>query len=106
MQTLIHVVSSKPDSLRKKIANDPRLEKFKLQLAKQKQMGRSPGWLTLHSTYSHGAIKVEWIDSSRTLLCRIITRGGGKPHDIVGDFVRYIFTRFRRRIEAITIVPR
>jgi hypothetical protein len=62
-------------------------------------------WLTLHSTYSHGAIKIEWIDSSRTLLCRAITKRKGQPQDIVGDFVRYVMARFRRRVEAITIVP-
>jgi hypothetical protein len=105
MQILIHVISTSSDSLRKKIANDRRLVEFDLQLAKQKQMGRSPGWLTLHSTYSYGAIKVEWIDSSRTLLCRAVTKRSGKPQDIVGDFVRYILARFRRRVEAITIVP-
>jgi hypothetical protein len=105
MQILIHVISKGSDSLRKKIANDRRLADFQLEIAKQKQMGRSPGWLTLHSTYSHGAIKVEWIDSSRTLLCRAVTRGKGKPQDIVADFVRYLLARLRRRVEAITIVP-
>ncbi len=105
MQTLIHVVSNRNDSLRKKIASDPRLSRYKLSVVKQKRIGRSPGWLTLHSTYSYGAIKVEWVDSSRTLLFRIVTRRKGKPHDIVGDFIRYIVARFRRRIETITIVP-
>jgi hypothetical protein len=74
MQVLIHVISKNSDSLRKKIANDKKLGEFKLQIAKQKQMGRSPGWLTIHSTYAYGAIKVEWIDSSRTLLCRAVTQ--------------------------------
>jgi hypothetical protein len=105
MQILIHIVSKNSDSLRKKIANDKKLGDFDLQIAKQKQMGRSPGWLTIHSTYAYGAIKVEWIDSSRTLLCRAVTKGNGKSQDIVGDFVRYVLARFRRRVEAMTIVP-
>jgi hypothetical protein len=105
MQILIHVVSKQSESLRKKIANDRHLEKFNLRVDHQKRMGRSPGWLTIHSTQAHGALKVEWIDSSRSLLCRAITRRSGKPDRIVGDFIAYLISRFRRRVDTITIVP-
>jgi hypothetical protein len=40
------------------------------------------------------------------LLCRVVTRGSGKPNLIIGDFVDYLLRRFARRIEAINIIPR
>jgi ribosomal protein L16/L10AE len=107
MQVLIQVVSSKGESLRKKIANDRKLQDFDLQVTEQKQMGRSPGWMKLHSLQpdKHGAINIEWIESARTLLCRVVTRQKGKPHEIIGDFISYLLARHRFRIETISIIP-
>lgn len=107
MQVLIQVVSTKDDSLRKRIANDTKLKEFGLSIRKKKQVGRSPGWLKLHSSYSdrHGAINVEWSESSRILTYRVVTKRAGKPFHIVGDFIAYMLGRFRTRIGAITIIP-
>lgn len=107
MQVLIQVVSTKSESLRKRIANDLKLEDFGLEVREQKQMGRSPGWLKIRSTWSdrHGAINIEWIDSAKTLMCRVVTKQKGKPYAIIGDFTAYLLSRFRSRIAAINIIP-
>jgi hypothetical protein len=39
-------------------------------------------------------------------LCRVITRGKGRPNLIIGDFVDFLLHHFRRRIRAINIIPR
>lgn len=107
MQVLIQVVSTKSESLRKRIANDRKLEDFGLEVKEQKQMGRSPGWLKIKSISAdrRGAINIEWIDSAKTLMCRVVTKREGKPHEIIGDFTAYLLGRFRKRIAAINIIP-
>ncbi len=105
MQVVIQVTSSKSQSLRKKIANDPKVGEFNLLVSEQKQMGRRPGWMKMHSISQdrHGAINIEWDEPSRTLRCRVVTRGHGKPHYIVGDFVTYLLARFHSHIQSINI---
>jgi hypothetical protein len=53
-----------------------------------------------------GAVNIEWDADTKVLICRVVTRGRGKPNLIIGDFIDYLLKRFSRRIEAINIIPR
>ncbi len=107
MQTLIHIYCNRGASLRERIANDRRLERHSLQVVKEHQPGRAPGWMKIRSTEPgrRGAINVEWDGSSAVLKCRIVNRGSGKPHLIVGDFLEYVLGRHRSRVRTISIIP-
>lgn len=108
MQTLVQVVCTKGPSLRHKIANDSRLDDFGLKTPKKQQPGRAHGWLKVHSTESdrRGALNIQWHGSASILLCRVVNKGAGRPHRVLGDFVDYLFQRHRGRIEAVNIIPR
>jgi hypothetical protein len=51
-------------------------------------------------------VNIEWDADTKVLICRVVTRGRGKPNLIIGDFIDYLLKRFSRRIEAINIIPR
>jgi len=108
MQVLVQVVCTKGPSLREAIVNDRRLARFHLSVTRQKRPGRQHGWAKIHSTYPdrYGALNLEWDADTSLLLCRVVTRGAGRPNLIIGDFVDYILRRYSRRIEAINIIPR
>ena len=108
MQTLIQVVCSEKKSLRNVIAHDDKLEKFNFYIEAKRKSGRSPGWAKIHSIDPHirGAININWQGRVNILNCRVITKGTGKPANIIGDFIRYLLTRFARKIESIIVVPR
>ena len=108
MQVLVQVVCSRGPSLRQAIAADEKLSTFDLCVTEQKRPGRSHGWAKVHSSLEdrRGAINIEWDAKTQVLLCRVVTRGSGKPNLIIGDFVDYLLRRFARRIEAINIIPR
>jgi len=104
MQTVIQVFSKGSKSLRDRIINNPHLAKFGLEISEQKRLDRSPGWSKLHMKNSPGAINIEWHAASRTLICRIVTRGG-KPHDIGGAFISFLMAHCIRQITSIHIQP-
>jgi hypothetical protein len=108
MQILIQVVCTRGPSLRDAIAKGAGLGKYFLTVSKQKQSGRSRGWTKVHSTEPdrRGAINLEWDANTSLLLARVIPRGQGKPSLIIGDFVHFLMSRYRRRIQAINIIPR
>ncbi|MDT5293505.1 MAG: hypothetical protein QOJ76_385 [Acidobacteriota bacterium] len=108
MQILIQVISSGKQSLRDAIINDPKLDGYNLKVSEYMRPHRSHGWSKLHSTLPdrHGAINIQWDGASMILLCRVVTRGSGKPNLIIGDFVDYLLARFKRRIQAVNILPR
>jgi hypothetical protein len=108
MQILIQVVCSKGRSLRQGIVKDRTLDKYGLSVSEEKRPGRPHGWAKVHSTSHdrHGAINIEWDAKTNVLLCRVITKGAGKPNLIIGDFVDYLLRKFARRIIAINIIPR
>jgi hypothetical protein len=108
MQTLVQVVCSKGKSLRDVIVNDPKLSEFGLITQKKQQPGRQHGWAKIRSTEPsrHGALNIEWDADTNILLCRVVNRGAGRPSQVLGDFVGYLFERCRRRIEAVNIIPR
>jgi len=108
MQTLIQVVCSERKSLRDVIAHDEKLKKFKFYVEAKQKLGRSPGWAKIHSVDPNvrGAINISWQGRVNILTCRVITKGTGKPATIIGDFLKYLLTRFSKKIESIIIVPR
>jgi hypothetical protein len=105
MQTLIQVACNRAGSLRDAIVNDRRLGRFKLVVSEKKRGTRSSGWAKIHGTSDdgYGAINVQWLASSKVLLCRVVTRGSN-PGPISGDFLRYLMSCHLRRIQAIHIV--
>lgn len=104
MQTLIQVHSVGSTSLRDRIVNDPKLENFGLVVRERKRQGRRNGWAKLHKVGSTGAINIQWHGAQRTLLCRVVTRGG-KPADIASAFIRFLLARLGRPIASIHILP-
>jgi hypothetical protein len=108
MQTLIQVVCSEKKSLLDVIAHDDKLKKFNFYIEAKQKPGRSPGWSKIHSLNPEvrGAINISWQGRVNILNCRVITKGTGKPANIIGDFIRYLLTRFGRKIESIIVVPR
>jgi hypothetical protein len=107
MQTLIQVITNGGGSLRDKIMSDSRLEKFGLVASEHKRLGRPHGWGKIHSAEgAHGAINLEWHSATGVLICRVVTKLGGKPHSIAGAFVDYLLARYQRRIVAIHIMTR
>jgi len=107
MQILVQVLCSKGQSLREAIANDPRLAAYNLQVIREKQPGRAPGWMKLHSADSaRGALNVEWDVQSAVLRARVITRGSRRPSPIVGDFINYLLARHGSRVQSITTAYR
>ena len=109
MQTLIQLYSTSRTSLREAIANDGRhLRAYALEIVTEQKAGRKPGWLKLRSTVKDrpGAINVEWDANTRALTCRVVNRGGARPHRIIGDLVDYLLFRHRKRMQWMTIAPR
>lgn len=108
MQTLIQVVCSEKKSLRDVIAHDEKLWKYNFYVEAKQKPGRSPGWAKIHSINPNirGVINISWQSRVKILTCRVITKGTGKPANIIGDFMRYLLTRFSRKIESIIVVPR
>lgn len=107
MQTVVQVVCTHGRSLRDAIANDPRLARHDLEIIQEKKPGRSPGWTKLRTTESHrgGSMNVQWDSATSILTCRVINRGSGRPNLIIGDFVDYLLSRYRRRIKLMTVLP-
>ncbi len=102
MQILVQVLCTKGASLREAIASDKRIGKYGLQVTSEKQSGRAPGWMKLHSADSaRGALNVEWDSQSAILNGRVITRGSRRPSPIVGDFVNYLLARHGSRVQSI-----
>ncbi len=108
MQILVQVVCTRGPSLRDAIAKDARLHRHLLRVSEQKRSGRAHGWTKVHSTEAdrRGAINLAWDANTNLLLARVITRGPGKPSLIIGDFVHLLMSRYRKRIQAINIIPR
>jgi hypothetical protein len=107
MQILVQALCSRGKSLREAIGTDPRLERYGLQVTRQLQPGRAPGWLKLHATdATRGALNIEWDAQSFVLSARVITRGSRKPSPIVGDFINYLLDRHSGRVQSITTAHR
>ncbi len=108
MQVLVQVVCSKGRSLRDAIGTHPKLDRHHLKVTEHQRPGRPHGWSKVRSTSAdrHGAINLEWDADTCLLLCRVITRGKGRPNLIIGDFVEFLLRRFKSRIQTINIVPR
>ncbi len=107
MQTLIQVFCGGKGSLREAITKDAKIERFDLTVSEIKSRGRSSGWSKIHSTLgSYGAINIEWDANTNMLSCRVITKKGGNPSEIISHFTHYLLSRHKKRIEFINILPR
>jgi len=105
MQTIVQVICSKGTSLRDAIVKDSKLSDFLLEVLKEKTPGRPQGWAKIRSSQSdrQGVLNIEWNSDTHILLCRVVNRAAGRPDQILGDFVAYLFHRHRRRIRAVNI---
>jgi hypothetical protein len=108
MQTLIQAYCRRGPSLRERIARDRRLSRFDLEVIKEKQPGRSPGWLKLRSRNERipGVANVEWDKGLKLLTCRVVTKLGNPPDRLVGDLVSYLIRGHGTRVESITVALR
>jgi hypothetical protein len=107
MQILVQVLCTKGPSVRQSIADDRRIDRFGLQITKEAQPGRAPGWMKLHATApTRGVLNVEWDSQSAVLSARVITRGSRRPSSIVGDFINYMLQRHAPRVQSITTAIR
>jgi hypothetical protein len=104
---LIQVVSTRGRSLRDAIRTHPKLDGHNLRITEHRRHGRANGWSKVHSTQPdrRGAINLEWDADTGILLCRVITRGRGRPNLIIGDFMDFLLGRFTKRIQAINVIP-
>jgi hypothetical protein len=50
-------------------------------------------------------MNIQWDGATNILTCRVINRGSGRPNLIIGDFVDYLLSRYRRRIKLVTVLP-
>jgi|ERR1039458_6329310 hypothetical protein len=104
MQTVIQVLCKGSKSLRDAISNDAKLEDYRLSLVQSKRQHRYPGWAKVRSSEGEpGAINLVWSGSSRTLTCRVVTRHGNRPYNIVGDFIAYLLARQSNRIVTVVL---
>jgi hypothetical protein len=107
MQILVQVLCTKGPSVRQRIADDSRIGAFGLQVTKEAQPGRAPGWMKLHATETtRGALNVEWDAQSAVLSARVVTRASSRPSPIVGNFINYLLQRHRVRVQSITTAIR
>jgi hypothetical protein len=108
VQTVIHVFCRRGRSLRERVARDGRLAKYGLEVIREKQPGRSPGWMKLRSTRgaAPGVVNIEWDKDLNLLTCRIVTKLGNKPKRLVGDLVAYFLGAHWSRAEALSIALR
>ncbi len=104
---LIIVRCTPGPSLRRRIGDDEaHLSKNHLTLIREKKMGRAHGWSKVKSNNgAAGAINFDWSAQERTLTCRVVTRGG-KPHEVMADFTRYLLARYSSRIQTLTVFPK
>jgi hypothetical protein len=106
VQTVVQVICSKGPSLRSRIErSDMELKEYFLQVVRQKDPKRSPGWAKIKSTRSgtRGALNIYWHPPTQTLVGRVVTRRAGKPNRLVGDFVSYLLAIHNRRIRFMYI---
>ncbi len=104
---LLIVRCTSNQSLRKDIGRDEKvLNDHDLTVVVRKKKGRTKGWTKLRSTRgAAGAINLDWNAQERTLTCRVVTRQGNKPHELLGDFTRYLMVRHPKVIQALAVFP-
>lgn len=107
MQTIIQVFTTGNTSLRETITGDQKLEEWRLKVLIKQKPGRQPGWAKVGSVDPdiRGTINMDWDSSARILSCRVVTKQGNKPSDLIGDFIAYLIERHGRRIRTINLVP-
>ena len=106
MQVIIHIMvnpSEQEESLRKKIITDLSENGHGLEVGRQKKRGRQKGWADITAKDCHGALKISWDNSSKTLTARAITKGGNRPDLLMALFIRYLICERAQEIGTIVI---
>jgi hypothetical protein len=104
MQIQCKVLMKSGGSLRTAIVNDLRKSKrAPLTVEQSKNMNRPKGWAKIASEDLPGVINMEWIPSQKMLMVRAIAEKGNIPHKILGVFVQYVLSRYKKKIKAINI---
>ncbi len=105
MQTAIQVICNQHKSLRALISRqEDKLEQHDLKLVSEKRQQRNPGWMKIRSSDGNcGSINASWDQTTRTLTCRVVNRGRGKPSAIIGQFVTFLLAHHKVRIRQISI---
>jgi hypothetical protein len=105
MQTLIQVFcKGNQSSLRKRIANDKKLEDYNLNVVEYKKNSRSVGWLKIREIGTNGVLNIEWEEKTKILWTRVVSKGQTKPDKLIGDFVSYLLGRYNKIIKSIQII--
>jgi hypothetical protein len=106
MQVVMYIMA-KPNqpSLRELIADDlsERDRGDGLEVTSKRTKGRPKGWAKIHKPGSAGALNMDWDADAKTLVARVVTRGGNKPDELIGSFVAYLLRVHGRRISSITL---
>ena len=105
MQVVVQAEFSPGGSVRDTIVNDHRLFRYDLTVSEQRRKGRCVGWAKLHGHFPKvaGAVNIEWMAASSTLLCRIVTRAGD-PGPLAGRLIAYLLSpKYRKRLRAVLI---
>jgi len=94
-------------SLREKIGNDHKLEDWRLRVIRKHKQGRKPGWAKIGSTNpgTRGTINVVWDGSAHILTCRVVSKMGNTPSNLIADFMGYLIERHRRNIRTVNLFP-
>ncbi len=112
MQTTFQVFVRRGPSFRQHIIKDigevwPEKDKEScyLRVLRGKAADRNPGWAKVAGRLHGypGTINFAWDPNASVLLCRAITKGRNRPHDLMGDFVAYLLQRHWKRILAINV---
>jgi len=105
MQTVVQVICTSGPSLRTLIGDQgKKLGTHSLEVVAEKA-DRNPGWMKIKDTSpgSHGALNVSWDGDTMTLTGRVVTRGAGKPNQIIAAFVSFLLRYHGKRVKLISI---
>jgi len=107
MQTVIQIFTSGKTSLRETIGNDEKLREWRLKVIRKQKPGRKPGWAKIGSTDPEirGTINIVWDSAAHILTCRVLSKMGNTPSDLIGDFMAYLVERHRRSIRTVNLFP-
>lgn len=104
MQTIVLVFSKKNTSLRDAVIKDEKgLDVYDLHVESKRTKGRPKGWAKVKGREMDGAINIEWDAATKLMICRIITKKGGRPGLILGTFVAYLMTNHSKSVRQISV---
>lgn len=104
MQIQLQAIGRKPTSLRKAITDDLKKNGHELlTIEEDRNHERNPGWAKISCTGVPGTLNITWVQHSRMLVARAITRKDNTPHKLLGVFLEYLTERHGKQITSINI---